>query len=329
MGSFTLDTDPCSKKEGFLDAGEFINGAPIRVPVAIARGTQDEPKLLLTGGVHGEEIGGIEAVGRVYRGVDASELKGTLIIVPIINVPAFTFRSRFYPFEWTQGAVTRLESPETSLCGRIGHTLAEKVIGEAGYAMDIHTARPGAMNYPWTAVQGGEPDDRYMDLALSTGTALLEIKKGKSPWSEMLSSKGIININVATGQGRRIDYPHPEILVRSIHNVMKKLGMIEGTPILPEKRVSITKRHEVWSTTSGLLHMKVEPGDYVFEGDPVAEITDFFNAVKERYTAPVSGIVGRVTLFAAIGIGDRICKIYETDRTDWKSRKIPELEKHI
>lgn len=329
MAPFILDTDPCSKKDGFLEIGELIDGSPIRVPIAVVRGIQPDPKLLLTGGVHGEEIGSIEALGRIYKSIDLSNLHGTLILLPVINVPAFMFKSRFYPLEWTRGDVTRLDNPDTSLCGRIGHKLTEIVLGEAGYAMDLHTARPGALNYPWTAVQGGKSDERSMDLALATGTEIIEIKKGRNPWSEVLFAKGIPHVNVATGQGRRIDYPHPDILVRSVKNIMKKLNMIDGAPILPEKNVIINKRHEIYSTTSGLLHLRVNPGDYVFEEDLLAEVTDIFNTVKEKYYSPVSGIVGRITLFAAIGIGDRICKVYETDRLDWKKRTLPELESNI
>jgi predicted deacylase len=330
MNTFTFNVNACSKARSFIEAGELRDGSPVRTEIGVIRGQDSGPTLLLTGDYHSDEIAGFETVARIYKNIDPTKLKGTIIMIPVINVPAFIFRSRFYPLEWTSGDVARLENPEISLSGRIGQQLVEQVVEKIDYAMELHGSRDGVNNYPVTDLQGIE-SEHARKFAESTGTELLSfgIYDGKNNWLKAFVSRGIPKIMVAAGDGGTIDYPYIEILERSVNNVLKYLGMIEGLPILPETRGIVTNVHEIYSRSSGMIRLKVRPGDFVSKGDLVAEVTDIFNELKEKYISPVTGIIARITRFVPCGISDRICKIYETDIPDWKSRTIPELEKSI
>ena len=47
--------------------------------------------------IHGDELNGIEIVRQVRRRLDAKELKGTVLLVPIVNSFGFLEESRYLP----------------------------------------------------------------------------------------------------------------------------------------------------------------------------------------------------------------------------------------
>jgi predicted deacylase len=69
-------------------------GAPVRVPVLIARGKNEGPVLGLTAAIHGNELNGIPVIQRLFAALDASELSGTVIGVPVMNIPGLMLEQR-------------------------------------------------------------------------------------------------------------------------------------------------------------------------------------------------------------------------------------------
>ena len=67
-------------------------GHSVTLPYFVLRGQTRGPTLLVTGGVHGAEYASVEAAYRLVK-LDPGKIKGTLIILPIITMPAFTARS--------------------------------------------------------------------------------------------------------------------------------------------------------------------------------------------------------------------------------------------
>ena len=78
----------------WLDLVEDGMGLPVQVPLIIARGYEDGPILGLTAAVHGNELNGIPVIQRLFKEIDPSHLKGTIIGVPIVNVPSYLRKKR-------------------------------------------------------------------------------------------------------------------------------------------------------------------------------------------------------------------------------------------
>lgn len=62
-------------------------GVPIHVPIIVAKGRQEGKVLSVTAAVHGNE-NGIPVIQRLFKDIDIEELKGTIVGVPVVNVPA-------------------------------------------------------------------------------------------------------------------------------------------------------------------------------------------------------------------------------------------------
>src|SRR5690625_3545988 len=66
-------------------------------PVHILRSRVRGPVLLLTGGLHGDEINGIEIVRRMIANRLVQPEKGTVIALPLVNIDGFIQNSRGVP----------------------------------------------------------------------------------------------------------------------------------------------------------------------------------------------------------------------------------------
>ena len=69
-------------------------GVPWRVPVIIIRGIGRGPTVGLTAALHGNELNGISTILKLIDRVNPETLKGTLVLVPISNVPGYIMNQR-------------------------------------------------------------------------------------------------------------------------------------------------------------------------------------------------------------------------------------------
>ena len=80
-----------------LVISKLPSGTVIDVPVHILRATVPGPTLLLMGGMHGDEVNGIETIRRLVRRELLMPLRGSIIAIPILNIYGFLNFSREVP----------------------------------------------------------------------------------------------------------------------------------------------------------------------------------------------------------------------------------------
>src|SRR5437667_10811535 len=86
-----LEVKGGQKKRGNLSLSEKPAG-PHQIPFTVVNGAGDGPTLLLNGGIDGSEYNGPAGTLRLQTELDPTEVKGTVIIVPVVNTPAFEAR---------------------------------------------------------------------------------------------------------------------------------------------------------------------------------------------------------------------------------------------
>jgi predicted deacylase len=72
------------------------DGSPLALPIIVARGSRPGPVLYVQGGLHGDELIGVEAARQVVSRIRVRELRGTLVTIPIANPPAFMSHCALY-----------------------------------------------------------------------------------------------------------------------------------------------------------------------------------------------------------------------------------------
>src|SRR6185437_12322558 len=71
----------------------LVEGQPYRLPMWLINGVGEGPTLVVTAGVHAAEYASIAAALELGRSLDPASLSGCVIVVPIVDMPAFTARS--------------------------------------------------------------------------------------------------------------------------------------------------------------------------------------------------------------------------------------------
>ena len=118
----------------------------IDLPVYVYRAKRKGPKLLISAGMHGDELNGVEIIRRLIVKDRLRPIKGTVVAVPIINIYGFLINSRFLP----DGKDLNRSFPglrNGSLASRIAYVLMNKILPTVDFGIDFHTGGPNK-NYP-------------------------------------------------------------------------------------------------------------------------------------------------------------------------------------
>ena len=79
-----------------MDVGSLYTRTKIEVPIIIEKSRKNGPTLLVSGGIHGDEVTGIEIVRRLLYSKQIKPEFGAVICVPIVNVMAFLNGTRIH-----------------------------------------------------------------------------------------------------------------------------------------------------------------------------------------------------------------------------------------
>lgn len=64
-------------------------GVPWRIPLVVVKGKHKGSTVGITAALHGNELNGISTIFKLIEDIDPNKLKGTLVLVPISNVPGY------------------------------------------------------------------------------------------------------------------------------------------------------------------------------------------------------------------------------------------------
>src|SRR5690348_14949207 len=92
-------TAPEFPAAGQRHSGAFTSDIPVLAdwswPYVSISGAQDGPRTTIIAGIHGCEYVSIHAAQRLARELDPADVRGQILVVPIVNLPSFWERSPF------------------------------------------------------------------------------------------------------------------------------------------------------------------------------------------------------------------------------------------
>lgn len=319
MAFFGLTPSPGSVRRERVPVGEFADGSPIALPVVIARGQKDGPTLYIQAGQHGDELTGIEICRTFAASLDPRALSGTVVAIPVVNVPAHVSRTRGFLHEerWLID-MNRIwpGNPRGLLTERIADLLFTECVGHADLTVDMHSGLEGCEIIFFSSL---DPDDDAKGsralrerVACAMGTPYVFYKpKGKqlttSDMSRSIADQadraGRPLVSLEGGESRRVTWRHVQKGVRALHNAMRVLGMEAGDPVTetPPRRFSDLRL--VHTDHGGGLRLTVDLGDEVKEGDLLGEVVDVYGGTVEQLRSPAEGFVCRVMRLGVVNTG--------------------------
>ena len=124
-----------------------LYNTPTNLPIRVIRGKKDGPIVFVSAAIHGDELNGIEIIRRLRKLSILNKLKGTLILVPIVNVYGIMNLSRYLP---DRRDLNRSfpGSIKGSLASRVAKTFFDEVVLRCDLGIDLHTASIHKSNLP-------------------------------------------------------------------------------------------------------------------------------------------------------------------------------------
>ncbi len=159
-----------------LPVGESVGGE-VSTPVIVVAGERPGPVVCLTGGIHGDELNGVEVVRRSVEGAKPAELRGTLVGVPIVNLAAFRRGSRYLP---DRRDLNRFfpGSARGSSAARLARRLFDEVVRRCNAVVDVHSGSFHRTNLP--QVRGDLRKPEVLRLAKTFGSQLAIHNEGRA-----------------------------------------------------------------------------------------------------------------------------------------------------
>jgi predicted deacylase len=267
------------------------------------RGRAPGPSLALIAGIHGSETAPIIALQRVRETVDPAQLRGTLILVHIANLPSFLNRT-IYRGPWDAKNLNRVYpgKPNGTVSERIAYAITSQVIANADYLVDMHAGDGNESLRPysyWMKVGVDARLDsiaREMTVAWGNDHIVIDTGRPRDPAASVYTAttahlRGKPAITTETGS---LGVPSEEAVARNIDGafrMMRYLGMLPGVIQKVEHPLFLDRTGVLTSPATGVWHPQVERGQTVQKGMVVGQLTDFFGAPLAEVRAPFAGVV--------------------------------------
>jgi len=273
--------------------------AKYRWPFFAITGTVSGPTVLVTAGIHAAEYTGIEAAVRLGRDTDPKDVRGILIVIPLLNRPGFYERSVYVNPEDGDN-LNRLfpGDPKGKWGERFAHRLLTEIVTRCEYAIDLHAGDLIEDLTPFVIYrETGEAalDERIRKMADAYGArwAVKSAPTGERPGSlyALAALNGVASVLAESG-GRGLLIEEDVVRhVRGVTNILRTIGALDGAPepVAPPRVVNSFD----WlrSPEEGIFHSRVHVDQQVRAGDVVGELVDLVGQPLATVTAPVSGVV--------------------------------------
>ena len=293
-----IEVEENMKRSGTLKvAGRSLS--PIEVPITIVRGSSSGSTLCVLAGEHGCEYAGIEACVRLSKTISPKELSGTLIIIPVVNVPGFENRTPYVcPIDNVDlsSAWPGKQIVSHSISHIITHTIFHQVIRKSNYIITLHGGDlVESLSDPCILLHktgNKKVDEASENMAKNFGIEyVVEYKEEKGGLTREATERGIPTILPEAGGEGKVEESDVSILYEGVLNVMKCLGMIKGEPLIKVKPRIIRRSAHVFTEKEGLFYSHVKVGDMVLEGEVIGEIKNISGETVYELKAPIKGKV--------------------------------------
>ena len=297
-----IDILPSSQRLVELRLPLLYTHTPVVLSAQVMRGRRDGPCLFVCAAVHGDEINGVEIVRRLRQAPALARLRGTLILVPVVNVYGFVRQSRYLP---DRRDLNRCSpgSEKGSLAARLANAFLEEIVAKADFGIDLHTGAVHRENLPQIRASFDD-SGRVEGLAKAFGSPVIlnaDLRDGSL--REAAANLGVPVLVYEGGEALRFSELAIGAGVRGVLGVLRALGMLGGAkrssrfgPGQPEPVIA-TSSQWVRAPQSGILRVPQPLGTRVEKGGHLGWIADPLGDNDIAVESPTAGIIiGKVNL---------------------------------
>jgi len=262
----------------------------VEIPFAIVEGAEPGPCLLITAGVHGSEYCSIEAAVRMMK-TPPERLKGTLLVLPILNVQGFRRRS-IYVMPEDGKNLNRMfpGNPDGTISEKLAHWLVTSIYPLADAYLDLHGGDLDESLAPFTLFPNG--CEKSKALAVAFGLPVAVAAGGEGYTINAAYRIGVPSLlPEVSGNGLWGEETVGQMLA-GIGRVMHHLGMIAGpVEAAPQASPEFVTMWVPTAPVSGLWYPNKDLSGPVAAGEVLGEIRDVFGAVLATIRSEKDGFI--------------------------------------
>ncbi|WP_099824419.1 N(2)-acetyl-L-2,4-diaminobutanoate deacetylase DoeB [Oceaniglobus indicus] len=290
----------------------------VMVPISVIAGG-DGPTALLTAGNHGDEYEGPIALQELAATLDPATVNGRIIILPMMNLPAFSAGRRCSPIDGGNMNRSFPGRPDGTVTQKIAHYIATELVPLSDIVLDYHSGGRTLDFLPFAAAHI-LPDKRQEAACMAAMTAfnapysmkMLEIDN-VGMFDTEVESQGKVFVTTELGGGGTSTAASVAVARKGARNLLIHAGILNGTC---ETAPSVTLdmpdgRCFVFSEHAGLLEPLVDLGASVEAGQPIARLwpADRSGAAPRQLAAGLSGILTARHFPGLVGMGDCVAVV--------------------
>ncbi|SDQ47987.1 succinylglutamate desuccinylase/aspartoacylase family protein [Natronobacterium texcoconense] len=316
-GAFTYNggrVDPGESANIRYGISETYLGDPIRIPVTIVNGEYSGPTVFLSAAAHGDELNGIEVVREVAHDWDHSDLHGTLVCLPVMNVPGFLAQERYLPI-YDRDLNRSFPGREGSTSARrMAHRIFTNFIEPCDIGIDFHTSTRGRTNMLHVRANMDDPTVARIANAFSSNVIIA----GEGPSGTLrreATGAGVPTVTIEMGEAHRFQRELIDRALTGVASVLAEFGCHPDSAVhWPGWRTVIDDDDEkTWirADAGGIVDMKHGRGELVREGDTICSITNPFKEEEDivDVEAPFTGLVVGVLENPVVYPGNPLCHL--------------------
>jgi predicted deacylase len=294
--ALSVGTLSVARGEKRYGANEFpVDGQPYRLPMWLINGVADGPTLVVTAGVHAAEYASIAAALELGRSLDPSTVSGRVIVVPVVDVPAFSARSIYVcPLDGKNPNRVFPGNPHGSASEQIADWVFRNVISQANYYVDLHGGDLIEALVPFTIFfRSGDKgvDERSLEIAKIFGIHLLVCSETPGSTFCAASLAGIPSILAEAGGQGIWTVEDVECHTNGLSRLMRHLNMIPGGA--PDSVPFTLLKRFLWlrSDHAGFWYPTVAVNDAVKTGQNLGCVKDYEGHLLQTALSPADGVV--------------------------------------
>ncbi|ASC70541.1 N-alpha-acetyl-L-2,4-diaminobutyric acid deacetylase [Halomicronema hongdechloris C2206] len=273
-----------------IPVARLPTGTTLSLPVTVIHGKEAGPCLWLSAAIHGDELNGVEIIRRLVNPLKPSQLRGTLIAVPVVNIFGLLEQSRYLPDRRDLNRAFP-GSLRGSLAARLAALLMREIVGHCHLGIDLHTAAIHRIN--WPQIRADLDDLTTYALAKAFGAPIL-IHSGVRDGSlrQAAAQRGIPTLLYEAGEALRFDEMAIQRGMEGIQRVMITLKMLQ-LDVPNSVPVPLETRTTKWIRASrgGLWHREVHLGQRLMLRQRLGFVADAFGDHRVEIRSPVAGMV--------------------------------------
>jgi uncharacterized protein len=265
-------------------------GRSLRLPVMVGRGSHPGPVIGLTAALHGNELNGISVLHRLFETLDLKSLRGTVVGVMVVNVPAYLNNARTFDDRTDMNHVMP-GKPNGSIAEIYAYRFVERIVRRFDYLIDLHTASFGNVNSLY--VRADMTNEITAKMAyLQRPQIILHNSPSDRTLRGTAMELNIPSITIEIGDPQVFQPRRIAASLTGVKRVMAEIGMMPKRSLKYSPAPVLCNRSNwIYADHGGLLEVLPAPTDLVTAGEVIALQRDIFGAVIGQYRAPHDGIV--------------------------------------